>query len=129
MKHPALLIACAVTALGAASLPVLSGQRVTRQDTAAQRDARAAVTALEACHVRTRNYGACGTPAALNRAGVRIGRGPGQISVTAALNDDFVLTARSYSGNVFKVTRTDGGAAVRSCSFARHGGCATGGRW
>lgn len=28
-----------------------------------------------------------------------------------------------------EITRTDGGPLVRSCSTARRGGCAAGGRW
>ena len=42
---------------------------------------------------------------------------------------DFTITALSRSGNVFRLARTNGGAAVRTCTVEpgqQPGGCVTG---
>lgn len=125
----ALVAVLILAVLGAASVPSYVARQHTGQDTSAQLDARSLAVAVEACYSRTRTYASCDTAGEIRNPRLRFGFGPGEVSVTDAVQDDFVITARSRSGNAFKITRTDGGPLVRSCSTARRGGCAAGGRW
>jgi type IV pilus assembly protein PilA len=117
-----LVVILIVGILAAIALPTFLGQQKKGQDASAKSDARNLVTQVESCFADSQDYRNCTTAAQLGTTGLDIGTGTGQVSVTSGAATDYVITAKSKSGNNFLITKTAGGAPVRSCTGSG-GGC------
>jgi type IV pilus assembly protein PilA len=121
-----LVVILIIGILAAIALPTFLGQQAKGQDASAKSDARNMVSHVESCYADTQDYTACTTP---SDTGLTLGTDKGQVNVTAADANDFVVTGYSQSGNTFSITKVDGGAPSRSCATAGKGACKTGGKW
>jgi type IV pilus assembly protein PilA len=129
-----LVVILIIGILAAIALPTFLGQQSKGQDSSAKSDARNLVTQVESCFADTQKYSTCKTVAQLGQTGLPIEEdvaapAQGKVSVQSTTDTDFVVIATSKSGNVFKITKTAGGAPVRSCTTGGQGGCQTGGVW
>ena len=124
-----LVVILIIGILAAIALPTFLGQQKKGQDADAKSNARNMVSQVESCFADTQNYGQCLTTAQLGTTGLTIGTSPGEVNVTSANANSYVVTAYSRSTTNFAITKTDGGAPSRSCTAAGEGGCKTGGTW
>ncbi len=120
-----LIVILIIGILAAIALPTFLGQQKKGQDASAKSDARNMVSHVESCFADTQTYVSCDSSAELGPpTGLDYGTGSGQVSVTnPASADGYEIVAKSKSGNVFKITKTAGGAPTRSCTTAGNGGC------
>jgi type IV pilus assembly protein PilA len=128
-----LVVILIIGILAAIALPAFLGQQKKGQDADAKSNARNLASQMESCFTNTQDYGQClpqadgtvgGDPTGLN-----IGAGQGQVTATSANANSYVITATAKSGNVFTLTKVNGGAATRSCVQPSSGGCQAGGKW
>ncbi|HYH60162.1 MAG TPA: prepilin-type N-terminal cleavage/methylation domain-containing protein [Thermoleophilaceae bacterium] len=129
-----LVVILIIGILAAIALPAFLGQQKKGQDADAKSNARNVVSAVESCYAETQDFGACDTDALLadsgSKAGVAIGSGDGQVSITAADNSDvYEIVGHSKSGNDFTIEKQADGTTARSCSTGGEGGCPSGGSW
>ena len=124
-----LVVILIIGILAAIALPTFLGQQKKGQDADAKSDARNLVSHVESCFADTQTYVSCSTAAQLGTTGLDIGTGPGQVSVTNPAVDGYTVDAVSKSGNHFKITKTAGGAPVRSCTTTGQGACPSSGSW
>jgi type IV pilus assembly protein PilA len=125
-----LVVILIIGILAAIALPAFLGQREKGQDAEAKSNARNVVSEVESCYATTEDYTECESVAELNAGGdtglpiVDAAPGAGEVGVTAADADDYVVTAESQaSGHTFTITKVDGGAPDRGCDPANEGGC------
>jgi type IV pilus assembly protein PilA len=114
--------------LAAIALMSLQGHNVKAQDAEAKSNARNIIAVVEACNATEDDYRQCESHdvPGIDDAGIALGGGPGQVVVTSAQQRSFLIVSRSKSGNVFRLTRTDGSGADRTCTVAPgndRGGC------
>jgi type IV pilus assembly protein PilA len=121
-----LVVILIIGILAAIALPTFLGQQAKGQDASAKSDARNMVSHVESCYADTQDYTQCPAPA---DTGLATGTDPGEVNVTAADANDFVVTGYSKSTNTFSITKVDGGAPSRTCTTAGKGACKTGGVW
>jgi type IV pilus assembly protein PilA len=117
-----LVVILIIGILAAIALPAFLGQRAKSQDASAKSDARNLVSQIESCYTTTNDYQLCEEgDAALDTEGIDMA----DSTVTSSGQRDFVITSTSDSNNTFTITKTAGGAPVRSCSSAgtTKGGC------
>jgi type IV pilus assembly protein PilA len=137
-----LVVILIIGILAAIALPTFLGQQKKGQDASAKSDARNAVTQVEACFADEQDYGNCGpTAGAMSAAntGITFVAGtnptPGtQVGLNVTANTGtavggYVITAKSKGGNTFTITKTNGGAVVRTCATAGQGSCPASGNW
>jgi type IV pilus assembly protein PilA len=124
-----LVVILIVGILAAIALPTFLGQQKKGQDASAKSDSRNLVSQVESCFADTQTYASCDTATELGTTGLSIGSGQGQVEITGATADDYVITGHSKSGNNFIVTKVDGGPPARTCTTAGQGACPTGGAW
>ncbi|HEX8085281.1 MAG TPA: pilin [Solirubrobacteraceae bacterium] len=124
-----LVVILIVGILAAIALPTFLGQQKKGQDASAKSDARNLVSQVESCFADTQTYASCDTAGELGTTGLSIGSSQGQVEVTGATVDDYVITGHSKSGNNFLITKVDGGTPTRTCTTAGSGACPTGGSW
>jgi type IV pilus assembly protein PilA len=122
-----LVVILIIGILAAIALPAFLGQRAKSQDASAKSDARNLVSQIESCYTTTDDYQDCtdaGTQ--LDTQGLDMSKN----TVDSSDNDSFEIVSTSDSNNTFTITKTDGGAPVRTCSDAgtSKGGC-NGGSW
>ncbi len=113
-----LVVVLIIGILAAIALPTFLGQQTKGQDSAAKSDARNMVSQVESCFADNQDYTKCDTSAELGTTGLDYGTGQGKVEVTGATTDGYTSQAVSKSGNTFKITKTAGGAPVRSCVIA-----------
>ena len=126
-----LVVILIVGILAAIALPTFLGQQKKGQDASAKSDARNLVSQVESCFADTQDYAKCdeATAAELGTTGLKIGTANGEVGVSGASADDYTITGHSKSGNKFIITKTDGGAPVRSCTTVSTGACPADGKW
>jgi type IV pilus assembly protein PilA len=127
-----LVVILIVGILAAIALPTFLGQQQKGQDASAKSDARNLVSQVESCFADQQTYASCDEASELGTTGLTIGTADGQVSISGASADDYVITGHSKSGNKFIITKTDGAAPVRTCTTAGKGACpggANGGKW
>ena len=124
-----LVVILIVGILAAIALPTFLGQQKKGQDAAAKSDARNMVSQVESCFADTQDYQLCDTAGELGTTGLSVGTADGQVNVSGAAVDGYTITAYSKSSNDFIITKTAGGAVVRTCTTAGNGGCRAGGVW
>jgi len=123
-----LVVILIIGILAAIALPTFLGQRAKAQDSAAKSDARNMVSEVESCYTDTQTYATCDTIADLGTTtGLALVNGTpaassGTVGVASSSVDGYVITAASKSGNSFTITKTAGGAVVKSCTGTT-GGC------
>ena len=124
-----LVVILIVGILAAIALPTFLGQQKKGQDASAKSDARNLVSQVESCFADTQDYAACDTAGELGTTGLTIGTADGEVSISGATTDDYVITGQSKSGNNFIITKLNGGAPSRTCNATGVGACPTGGTW
>ena len=122
--------------LAAIALMSLTKHNVKAMDADAKSNARNIVAVVEACNTREDDYRLCESSdnPGIRDAGIALGGGRGQVVVTSSDKRSFLVVSRSRSGNVFSLSRSNGGAAIRTCAVAadaEKGGCsaAPNGTW
>jgi type IV pilus assembly protein PilA len=123
-----LVVLLIVGILAAIALMSLTKQNVKAQDAEAKSNARNIIAVVEACNAGEDDYRKCESDdmPGIRDAGIALGGGRGQVVVTADQRRSFLVVSRSRSGNVFRLTRTDGGAVDRTCTVLAGndtGGC------
>ena len=114
--------------LAAIALMSLTKETAKAQDAEAKSNARNIISVVEACNVAEEDYRNCESDdvPGIRDAGIALGGAPGQVVVTSNNRQSFLIVSRSRSGNVFRLTRTNGGAAGRTCTVPngnQRGGC------
>jgi len=126
-----LVVILIIGILAAIALPTFLNQQKKAQDASAKSAARNAVSQMETCYTDAQTYVGCTDATTLSTAGLPIvaGGGNAYVNVTGQGADAYTVTATSASGNTFLMTKTAGGAPVRTCATAATGACPTGGTW
>ncbi len=116
-----LVVILIIGILAAIALPAFLGQRAKGQDSAAKSDARNVVSQAESFYTEGNTY----TGFTLDDTGLTAGTDKGQVDVTGADDDGYVVTAYSQSGNTFTITHNDDGTSTKTCDDAgtAKGGC------
>src|SRR5215210_7113803 len=117
-----LVVILIIGILAAIALPTFLSQQKKAQDASAKSAAR---------NADSQTYVGCTDATTLSTAGLPIAAGGGNayVNVTGQGADAYTVTATSVSGNTFLMTKTAGGAPVRTCATAATGACPTGGTW
>ena len=127
-----LVVILIIGILAAIALPAFLGQKSKGQDADAKSTARNVASQLESCYANNSSYGPC-APSGNNIEGQDTGLDLSQtvIGVDATKPNDYTITTTSKSGatNTFTIAKTNGGAAVRTCSSPGKGGCPSSGSW
>ena len=123
-----LVVLLIIGILAAIALMSLTKQNVKAQDAEAKSNARNIIAVVEACNATEDDYRLCESDdvPGIRDAGIALGGGQGQVLVTSEQRRSFTIVSRSRSGNVFTLSRTDGGSADRTCTVAAgndKGGC------
>ncbi|HEU0024945.1 MAG TPA: type II secretion system protein [Thermoleophilaceae bacterium] len=124
-----LVVILIIGILAAIALPAFLGQRQKGQDADAKSNARNMVSQLESCFAGQQTYVGCNTGQDVTGSGITIGTANGEVSLPTLAVDGYVVVGHSESSNKFTITKTGGGAPVRSCTAAGSGACQTGGKW
>ena len=117
-----LVVILIIGILAAIALPAFLGQRAKGQDSNSKSDARNLVSQIESCYTTTNDYQTCEEgDAGLDTQGLDMSKS----TVTSSAATSYEIISTSDSGNTFTITKTSGGAPVRSCSSAgtTKGGC------
>jgi type IV pilus assembly protein PilA len=123
-----LVVILIIGILAAIALPAFLGQRAKGQDSNAKSDARNLVSQIESCYTTTNDYEVCEEgDAALDTQGLDMSKST-VTSNEGSPSDSYEIVSTSDSNNTFTITKTNGGAPVRSCSSAgtTKGGCNNG---
>jgi type IV pilus assembly protein PilA len=96
-----LVVILIIGILAAIALPAFLGQREKGQDASAKSDARNMVSQMESCFTDAQTYTGCPT----GNTGLTIGTNGGEVNVTGADDDGYVVTGYSKSGHTFTITK------------------------
>ena len=129
-----LVVMLIIGILAAIALPVFLGQQQKGQDASAKSNARNLVSHVESCFAETQEYDLCNTSAALSPSGLNIGTGEEQVSVTAADDTSYTVTATSKAdtsgtNHVFRYTKNTSGTVTKTCDVDGKGGFPSSGNW
>jgi type IV pilus assembly protein PilA len=124
-----LVVILIIGILAAIALPAFLGQRAKGQDADAKSNARNLVSHVESFYAGEQTYDGSLASDDVQDSGLPLGTDDGQVTVTSDDLDDYVITAQSESGNVFRITKVDGGAPTRTCDTDGEGGCPSTGSW
>ncbi len=109
--------------LAAVALPNFLSQRDKAQDANAKSDARNLVSQLESCYTDANTYtgttvsGSAVSTCLPSDTGLTIGAGRGQVDVTSATDQGYIVVATSKTGTTFSITKSvSNGVISRSCS-------------
>ena len=123
-----LLVVCVILGiLAAIGMMSIQKQSIKAQDSEAKSNARNIISVVEACNATEDDYRQCESDdvPGIRDAGIALGGGRGQVVVTSSDRRSFEIMSRSRSGNVFRLSRTEGGPAERTCTVGGDdkGGC------
>ena len=127
-----LVVILIIGILAAIALPAFLGQKSKGQDADAKSTARNVASQLESCYANNGSYGTCnksGNNIEGNDTGLDLSQTAIGVSTAAGKENDYTIATTSKSGGVFTITKTNGGAAVRTCTPASKGGCPASGSW
>ncbi|HEX8205720.1 MAG TPA: prepilin-type N-terminal cleavage/methylation domain-containing protein [Solirubrobacteraceae bacterium] len=131
-----LVVLLIIGILAAIALMSLTKHNVVAMDGEAKSNARNIIAVVEACNTTEQDYRNCESTdnPGIRDAGIALGGGKGQVVVTSSDKHSFLIVSRSRSGNLFSLSRTNGGGAVRTCVVepgVERGGCsaAPNGTW
>jgi hypothetical protein len=114
------------------SAPKADPAQQAQQDADAKSGARNLVSQLESCYVTEATYEPCNLSKDGTVAGEDTGLGPqaaaGELT-TRTTAQNYVVTAKSKSGNSFEITKDSGGALKKTCTTKGVGGCPAAGTW
>jgi type IV pilus assembly protein PilA len=123
-----LVVILIIGILAAIALPAFLGQQQKGQDADAKSTARNLASQIESCFSNEQDYTKC-APSGNQVAGVDTGLDLSKTTYAASNATSYTIATTAKSGNVFTLTKTNGGAAARTCTTAGKGGCPTGGNW
>jgi type IV pilus assembly protein PilA len=108
-----LVVVLIIGILAAVALPTFLGQRDKGFDADAKSNARNVQTLVESCGVDNGgDYTNCTTTAQLGDSSVALGTAKGEVNITGAGQDAYVITAYSKAKTrTFVITKTSGGVA------------------
>jgi prepilin-type N-terminal cleavage/methylation domain-containing protein len=122
-----LVVLLIIGILAAIALMSLTKEQIKAQDVEAKSNARNILAVVEACKATQGDYSDCESDdnPGIRDAGIALGGGHGEVLVSAPNKRSFVVSSLSRSGNTFRLTRTDEGPTVRSCTVVtdERGGC------
>jgi type IV pilus assembly protein PilA len=127
-----LVVILIIGILAAIALPAFLGQQKKGQDADAKSNARNMASQIESCYANEQDYSQCMPTGTGNSAtiqgdeiGIPVGAlgTKGTVTASATGTTGYVITATSKSGTQFVITKTNNGAAVRTCSAHGQGGC------
>jgi type IV pilus assembly protein PilA len=125
-----LVVILIIGILAAIALPAFLGQKSKGQDADAKSTARNVASQLESCYANNGSYGTCGkTGNNIENQDTGLDLSQTVIGVDPLKANDYTITTTSKSGTTFTIAKTNGGAAVRTCSAAGKGGCPGSGSW
>ena len=125
-----LVVILIIGILAAIALPAFLGQKSKGQDSEAKSTARNLASQIESCYANEANYDNCAPDASGNIQSNPTGLDVSGTTVSGNTNDSYtIVTTSKAAGQSFTVTKTNGGAANRTCGTAGKGGCPTGGKW
>jgi type IV pilus assembly protein PilA len=124
-----LVVILIIGILAAIALPAFLSQRSKGQDTEAKSNARNMVSQLESWYSTNQKYDDAATSEDVTGSGLPTGTNKGEVAITSASGDGYVVTGYSQSGTNFTITKVAGGAPTRGCTVPDKGGCKTGGKW
>jgi type IV pilus assembly protein PilA len=124
-----LVVILIIGILAAIALPAFLGQKNKGSDASAKSVARNAASQMESCYAGKGTYVGC-DKAGNNIGGEDTGLDLSKTDVTGGPNpNDYTIETTSDSGTKFKIQKTGGGAAARTCDKPDTGGCGAGGKW
>ena len=125
-----LVVILIIGILAAIALPAFLGQKSKGQDADAKSTARNVASQIESCYANNNSYGPC-APSGNNIESQDTGLDLSStvVTVSNANPNDYTIQTTSKSGNVFKIQKSGGGAAARSCTTSGKGGCPASGSW
>jgi type IV pilus assembly protein PilA len=121
-----LVVILIIGILAAVAIPMFVGKKALAEDADAKANARSLVSYVDSCYTEHEDFNHCKTQAAVEADDLPWGSGPGEASVTDTTKNTFEITALSESGNTFKINRSTGAGAERTCTGG--GGCKDG-KW
>ena len=125
-----LVVILIIGILAAIALPAFLGQKSKGQDADAKSTARNAASQVESCYANNGSYESCANSGnKIENQDTGLDLSKTKITVSAANPNDYTIETTSKSGNVFTITKTNGGAAGRSCITKGEGGCPASGLW
>jgi type IV pilus assembly protein PilA len=125
-----LVVILIIGILAAIALPAFLGQKNKGSDASAKSVARNAASQMESCYAGKGTYVGC-DKGADNKSigGEDTGLDLTNTTVSGLAANDYTIETTSDSGTKFKIQKTAGGAAVRTCDKPNVGGCLTGSKW
>jgi type IV pilus assembly protein PilA len=127
-----LVVILIIGILAAIALPAFLGQKQKGEDADAKSTARSLASQVESCYANEGKYDTalCGPDTNGNIEGDATGLDLANTTYTGS-GDSYTIvsTSKNNTAQKFTITKTSGGAAVRTCVVAGKGGCPTGGKW
>jgi type IV pilus assembly protein PilA len=128
-----IVVILTIGVLAAIALPTFLNHQQRAQDASAKSNARNIYAEVAGCFASTETFEECDTSAELGSLEIRIGTGPGEVTVTAVSKDEVevrsISTAVSDGANHEFIIKSDAdGSVTRECSPPGRGGC-TSGTW
>jgi len=115
-----LVVVIIIAVLAAIALPQFTSQRSKANSGNAKANARNLVSQVELCNIQASDYRRCDSADAdeLGQTNLPYGAGVGQVSVSAAAQKTYTITARSAGDPTitFTVERSGTGPVARSCT-------------
>ncbi len=125
-----LVVILIIGILAAIALPAFLGQKSKGQDADAKSTARNVASQVESCYSTNNSYATCGkTGNNIEGQDTGLDLSDTTITVAAGTPNDYSIATTSKSGTVFTITKSGGGAAVRTCNVTGKGGCPSSGSW
>jgi len=129
-----LIVILVIGILAGIAIPTFLGKKANADDANAKANARSLVTYIEACYTSKEDFTKCATQADSESNDLDWGSAPGHVEVTGTTRTSYTLKAVSEGdtagdNHTFTVTRTSGGAMVRTCHAGptdNDGGCKNG---
>ena len=124
-----LVVILIIGILAAIALPAFLGQKQKGQDADAKSIARNLASQIESCYANNGAYTAC-EPDGNNIENNPTGLDLANTDVTIVDEESYTIVTESEAdGQSFTITKTDGGAAERTCETTGKGGCPANGEW
>jgi type IV pilus assembly protein PilA len=129
-----LVVILIIGVLAAIALPLFLSQNDKARDANAKSDARNLVSLVEACRSDKADFTACNDVTKLTDSGnnpiaLPYGSSAGQVEVSAATTNTYVIIGHSKSGSDFSVSHNGAGTNDRTCTPTAKGGCPSSGNW
>jgi type IV pilus assembly protein PilA len=125
-----LVVILIIGILAAIALPAFLGQKNKGSDASAKSVARNAASQMESCYAGKGTYVGCDEGAGGTIGGEDTGLDLSKTDITGGPGaNDYTIETLSDSGTKFKIQKSGGGAAVRSCDKPDTGGCLAGSKW